>query len=101
MNISATKGAPKLISDKLCAVYDEETHEVIHFHRVATLEGGMKSSDEDVRARAIEYAKTHGLVPRRKFAALIVEPTSFQPGCIHHVDINVRKLVAKRVERPS
>jgi hypothetical protein len=101
MTISSTKGAPKLVFDTLCAVYDEDSFEVIHFHRVATLEGGMKPSSQEVRARAMEHAKSRGLAPSRKLASLIVEPASFQPGCMHHVDAAARRLIARRVVTPS
>lgn len=100
MNISTTKGAPQVISDKLCAVYDEDSQEVIHFHRVVTLEGGETLDDDALRARAIEHAKTHEAAHGRQIISLIVDPRGFKPGCSHKVDVARRKLIAKRADGP-
>lgn len=96
MHVSSTRGAPRVISDRLCAVYDQDTHDVLHLHRVATLEGGEAPDEDTVRARAMEHARAFAPAHGRKIGSTFVDPSGFQPGCSHKVDLNGGKLVARR-----
>ena len=98
MNIASTPGVAAVVSDKLCAVYDEETGEVIHFHRVTTLDGGDAPDDDQIQARALEHADAldyaRGGSQGGTIKAALVDLHDFQPGRVHKVDLQTRKLVA-------
>ena len=91
MEIMSTPGVPKVISDKLCAVYDDASGEVLHLHRVTTLEGGHPPNDAEVEATALAHARLHAGI--RKVGALIVDPTSHQSGARHKIDRAARRLI--------
>jgi hypothetical protein len=90
---NSTNGAPAVIADKLALVYDK-TGEILHVHRVTTLEGGRSRSDEEIGRAALDHAKRS----RHKRASaeaevLVIEAHELKPGHTHRVD------VAKRVLR--
>jgi hypothetical protein len=97
MEILTAVDQREVVSDKLCAVYDEDTREVLHFHRTVTLEGGKVPNDAAVRSQAMKQARALGHMRGRKVAVAAVDPEGFQPGCSHTVDPKEPRLIATPV----
>jgi hypothetical protein len=100
--INSTKGMPKVVSEKLCVVYDAKG-KVVHMHKVSTMEGAVTPSDDLIKARALEHAekmKNVG-ISATKLKAVLVEPKSFHPGSSHTIDLKTLTLVAKPIAAPG
>lgn len=96
--ISSTPGMPKVVSEKLCVVYDAKGN-VVHMHKVSVMEGAVTPPDDQIKGRALEHAmklKKEG-APTTELKTVFVEPKSFQPGSSHTIDLKTLKLVAKPI----
>jgi hypothetical protein len=90
--VESTPGAPKVVADRLAVVYDRASGNIVHFHRVTTLQGGKTRSDDEVMSAALEHAsKTNSAFDRSRVNVLIVAPHAIKPGHTHRVD--TKKLV--------
>ena len=93
--ISSTPGVPPIVSDKLCIVYDSRTGDIVHIHRVTTLEGAKIPSEESIAASALQRAET--ILQRlqgRPLKTTFSKPENFHPGSFHKIDLNTYKLIA-------
>lgn len=45
-----------VVSERLCVVYDTASGEIVHTHRVVTLEGGQEPSADEIAADAVSLA---------------------------------------------
>jgi hypothetical protein len=90
----------KVVSDRLCAIYDRETREVLHVHRTVTLAGGTVPNDAAVRKVALEQARRLGHTRGRRVGLALVKPEAFRPGYSHRVDAKGRRLLATRAPGP-
>ncbi len=96
--IESTPGGPKVVSDRLAVVYDRASGNIVHFHRVTTLEGGKARSDDELVSAALEHAgKANSSLNRSRVNVLIVAPHAIRPGHTHRVDVN--KLVLRAEPR--
>lgn len=91
--VNSTNGA--VTADKVALVYDK-TGEILHVHRVTTLEGGRSRSDEEIGGAALDHAR----LSRRNLAAaetevLVLEAHELKPGHTHRVDVAKRVLRAE------
>jgi hypothetical protein len=75
-------------------VYDAETGDIFHVHRVVILKGGAPISHGEEEKHALSLARK-----RRPFAGnlavLRVQHESLQQGLVYAVDLQTRSLVAK------
>jgi hypothetical protein len=89
--IHSTSAVP-IIEDKLALVYDN-SGAILHIHRVTTLQGGKKRSDEEIARAALEHAK-RSQYKISGAEVLLVEAHEMKPGHTHRVDVAARALRA-------
>jgi hypothetical protein len=98
-SIESTKGLGTIVADKITLVYDPKG-EILHVHRVTTLQGGKSRSDEEISRAAVEHAKR---APQSRLSAganvLVVEAHEFKPGHAHRVDVATHALRAELRKR--
>ncbi len=93
----STSKIPQVISEKLCAIYDTATGDIIHMHKVTTLAGSDIPTDEIVKERAMEQARrlSAARIERIKgLKATLVDPESYQQGFSHKIDLKTCRLIA-------
>lgn len=94
--VESTPGGPKVIADRLAVVYDRASGNIVHFHRVTTLQGGKTRSDDEVASAALEHAgKANPSFDQKQVRVLIVAPHAIRPGHTHRVDVNKQVLHAE------
>lgn len=76
-------------------VYDGDTGEICHVHRVITLEGGQKMSKCDLEAHACSLAKERALFAQN-LRVLCVPNDILSHDIVHAVDLNTLSLVVGR-----
>jgi hypothetical protein len=76
--------------EKIFVVYDSETGEIAHVHRVLTFPGATGKTSEAMAARALELATRFGH-PREKLRVLHAD--KFENSVPHKVNIETRQLV--------
>jgi hypothetical protein len=92
--VLSTPNVPSIISDQLCVVFDSDTGNILHMHRVATLEGADTVSEESISATALDYAKTN--LSTRYSGSMdttIVDPDQLEPNMHYKVDLDSRRLI--------
>jgi hypothetical protein len=94
----ATGGGPNADHDvKTVAVYDSTSGRVVHTHHVVTLAGGTPTDDDQIRARALQFAQDLLAGPRGKgvgtLETIFVDARSLIPGVTYTVDTKHRTLV--------
>lgn len=84
---------------KTAVVYDSSGR-VIHTHHVVTFAGGTAMDDEQIRARALKFAKElvggSGSKAPGKLETILVDGRALLPGTTYTVDTKRRELVAGR-----
>jgi hypothetical protein len=83
---------PPFESESACVLYDPASGEIVHVHRVMTLQGGSHPSAEQVEARARLLAERSG-ARKQGLEALLVDPARLQPGTRYLVDVVARSLL--------
>ena len=85
----------KIIHQRSCVAYDPKSGSVRHVHHITIFEGGDIPTDNDVRARTIEVARS--AVPPtalpEDLATLLVSRDEVRPESILSVDLKSRQLV--------
>jgi hypothetical protein len=92
MNVMSS-GAPRVLSEKCCVLFDPKDGAILHVHRVVTMEGAAETPDHLLEARARQLAKGFGL-DVASLELLHVDPTVIQPGVKYTVDQGKRCLIA-------
>ena len=93
--VSSTKRAAPIVSDKVALVYDA-TGKIVHIHRVTTLKGGRARSDEEIVRAAREHgSRGHHSIPASGTEVLLGEAHELKPGHVHRVDVTTRSLKAE------
>ena len=81
---------------KTAVVYDSSGR-VVHTHHVVTFAGGTAMDDEQVRARALKFAKDlvagSGKTVPGKLETILVDGRTLLPGTTYTVDTERRELV--------
>jgi len=95
----ATGGGPNAKHDvKTVVVYDPVSGHIIHTHHVVTLVGGTRMEDEQIRARALNFARDlvagSGRTTTGKLETIFVDGRATTPGTTYTVDTKRRVLVA-------
>ena len=80
-------------SERLCVVYERSSGEIVHTHRVVTLEGGREPDEDEMAAYAVSLAS------RRRgsedgLETLHVASDALQPGRRYRVEHEHKRLVA-------
>ena len=79
-------------SEQTCVLYDPRDGRIVHTHRVVTLPGGRKVTNEEVEARTKEIAKQTGHdisgLHAMHFAA-----NAYDASAVYRVDVTTKKLV--------
>ena len=86
--LQATPGAPPIIDDQLCVVYQADTGAIVHVHRVTTYQGGQLPTEEAIRSRAI--AHLHAFQQERVSSPLktvLLAPEQIEPGTFYKIDL--------------
>ena len=80
-------------SKKACVVYDAQSGQVCHVHRVVTFEGGREPNENAIAADAL--LAFHGAHPGRHgaFETLHVDDAAVEPGKKYRVDVGKKALV--------
>jgi hypothetical protein len=92
--ITSTPGVPAIMSDKICVAYDPRTGDIVHIHRVTTLEGAEIPSEESIRACTLRHAENRLQISQTCPAeTMFAEPRHFHPAANHKVDLDTRKLI--------
>lgn len=87
--LQATPGAPPIIDDQLCVVYQADTSAILHAHRVTTYEGGQHPDKDAIRRRAIEHLNT--FQPERTSSSLktvLMSPDQLEAGGYYRIDVD-------------
>ncbi|MFD2938234.1 hypothetical protein [Spirosoma flavum] len=96
--LQATPGAPPIIDDQLCVVYQADTGAIVHIHRVTTYQGGQHPSEEAIRSRAI--AHLHAFQQERVSSSLktvLLPPEQIKLGVYYKIDVEtVQPVVTDR-----
>jgi hypothetical protein len=93
---AGTFGAAAAVSSgRLCLVYDATSGEILHTHRVVTLEGGTEPSDDEIARYAVLLAQRRAGADQR-LEALHVERGALEPGRRYRVDYMNKALVAEQ-----
>ena len=95
MKTILTSGCPKIVSEKLCVVYEAQTGHIFHFHAIAHFEGSVEAPEDEIHRRALELAQSsrHSALPAN-IKTCLVDPNSEKPGCTHRVDLETLRLIA-------
>jgi hypothetical protein len=84
---------------RTAVVYDSSGH-VVHTHHVITFAGGTALDDEQIRARALKFARDlvagSGRTIPTKLETLLVDGRTLLPGTTYTVDPERRELVPGR-----
>ncbi len=80
-------------SVKACVVYDSETGEIHHQHKVLTLVGGREPGEGEMAEHAIRALRTRRNPPVGKFDVLHVAPGLLETGKKCRVDVKNKTLV--------
>ena len=84
--------AVAVISERLCVVYERSSGEIVHTHRVVTLEGGHEPSDDEMAAYAVSLAsRRRGSTERLE--TLHVASDALQPGRRYRIEHEHKRLV--------
>lgn len=96
--LQATAGAPPIIDDQLCVVYQADTGAIVHAHRVTTYEGGDVPDQKAIHRRAIEHLNT--FQPERAQSSLktvMLQPEQLKPGVAYKINVEtVQPVVTDR-----
>jgi hypothetical protein len=84
--------APEGSTTHTFLIYDAETGEVIHGHKVLVLPGVEPPSEEELQKQALDMATKVTERPAGKLKTLAVEEKDLKPGHLPHVDPKSRKL---------
>jgi len=93
----ATGGSSTTKHDVRTAVVYDSSGLVIHTHHVVTLAGGTAMDDDQIRARALKFAKdlvagSSRTIPG-KLETILVDGRALLPGTTYTVDTKRRELV--------
>jgi hypothetical protein len=84
--IQSVGRAPAPAFDRLAIVYDRQTGEIQHVHRLTSSEKGGKTTDDELRADALRHAELlHGRTNVKADVAF-AEVHEWQPGHEHWVN---------------
>jgi hypothetical protein len=80
-------------SKKACVVYQAQTGDICHVHRVLTFDGGREPNESEIAADALRAFQ--GLQPGRQgtFETLHVDHAAVEPGKKYRVDLQKKALV--------
>lgn len=85
--IQSVGRAPAATFDRLAVVYDPDSGEVRHVHRLTSSRKGAKVGEADLRADAIRYAEQfHGRGDLAQAKVALAEVDEWRPGVEHRVD---------------
>ncbi len=92
-----TGGISSAKHEVITAVVYDSSGRVVHTHHVVTFAGGTAMNDEQIRARALEFAKDlsagTGRTVSGKLETILVDGRTLRPGTIYTVDTERRELV--------
>lgn len=86
--------AARLVSERLCVVYDVGSGGIRHTHRVVTFEGGTEPSLDEIATDARSFAARRAR-PDDSLDVLHVEAHAVEFGRTYKVDGETRRLVAQ------
>lgn len=93
-----TTGRARVQSVKCCVLFDPADGEILHTHRVVTMDGAAEVSEREVEKRTLELAKGFGLKVA-KLRSLHVDAGAFEAGKRYAVDPKSKRLVAVAAAR--
>ena len=95
MKTTLTTSCPRVVSEKLCAVYESETGKIFHFHAITNFEGSVEMSESEIQSRALSLARAARLsaLPAN-LKTCLVDPETEKPGCAHRIDLQTLRLIA-------
>ena len=89
--IQSAGKAPAAAFDRLAIVYDRDSGQVRHVHRLTSSKKGGRTTDADLRADAVRHAELfHGRVNLGQADVLFAEVREWRPGKSHWVDAKGR-----------
>src|SRR5664279_901108 len=84
----------KIVSEKVCVVYHDETGDIIHVHRVVNLEGSKSPAPQEVETHAIELALAkRDASDRSHLKTMFAEPEHYAPSAKYKVDLQNMRIV--------
>ena len=94
---TGTGKAPTIAEERAFMIYDAESGEVRHLHRVTVFTGAEAPPREEDDARALAAARQLGH-RTEKLAVLSIAPADLAASAGCRVDLRSRKLVKKKME---
>jgi hypothetical protein len=87
-NMKSAGATVPVQSIKACVVYDSESGEIYHQHKVLTLVGGREPGESEMAEHALHALRNRHNPPVGKFSVLHVAPDSLETRKKCRVDVN-------------
>jgi hypothetical protein len=88
-----------VVAETVCVVFDGDTGDVAHLHRIVTLQGGRQPSPAEAEAQArdlttrLAAANRLPAPPPARLDVLQVDPAAIDDNGVYRVDLAARRLV--------
>ena|ERR1700737_449739 len=91
---SGAVGDAEILSEHVCVVYNAQTGDIVHVHRVVNLRGAKTPEASEIEGRALEMAVTlRQGTERAQMKTLFIQPEDLAPS-IYKVDLQNLRLIA-------